>query len=181
LARIHPLHYRRTDGEFIFGKVLDAYEKLKSEYSVELVVDAPCIEESSLNYVMPAVEIQKLSQILRRSVAVVNMFSTLNIEAAIFDKPLINVCFEGDSTEYSVDDKARFNIMSDMAETHNRRIADTGGLDLVYNQTQLVEAIQLAIAQPSIRSLGRKCIVEEEAGPYKGTAGSVIADYVSCC
>jgi hypothetical protein len=181
LARIHPLHYRRTDGEFIFGKVLDAYEKLKSEYSVELVVDAPCIEESSLNYVMPAVEIGKLSQILRRSVAVVNMFSTLNIEAAIFDKPLVNVCFEGDSTEYSVNDKARFNIMSDMAETHNRRIADTGGLDLVYNQTQLVEAIQLAIAQPSIRSLGRKCIVEEEAGPYKGTAGSVIADYVSCC
>lgn len=181
LVRIHPLHYRRANGELVFSQVLDAYERLKSEYSLELVLDVPCIEESSLNYVMPSPEIEKLAQIIKRSVVVVNMFSTLNIEAAIFDKPLVNVCFEGDSTEYSVGDKARFNIMSDMAETHNRRIVDSGGLALAYSEARLIEEIRLAIKEPGRHSAGRKLIVDKEVGPNKGSAGVAVADYVSLC
>lgn len=181
VVRVHPLHYRRKDGVLTFQTVLESYEKLKREYPTELVLDVPHIEDSSMNYVMPAEEIEKLSQLLRRAAVVVNMFSTLNIEAAIFDKPLINVCYEGEDKEYSIENKARFNIMSDMAEAHNRRIVDTGGLHLVYNSTQLVEAIQLAFSQPDSRNYERKQIVEREAGPYRGSAGKVIADYVSCC
>jgi len=179
LVRIHPLHYRREDGELVFGRALDAYEQLATEFKDCLILDRPSVEDSNLNYVMPPGEIDKLGRLLGRADVVVNMFSTLNIEGAILDKPLINVCFEGESLEYEVDKKARFNILSDMAETHNRRLVDTGGLSVVYSATQLVESLCLALAKPEQGSGGRRIIVDEEAGPYQGRAGQVIADYVS--
>jgi len=158
---------------------LDAYEQLATEFKDCLILDRPSVEDSNLNYVMPPGEIDKLGRLLGRADVVVNMFSTLNIEGAILDKPLINVCFEGESLEYEVDKKARFNILSDMAETHNRRLVDTGGLSVVYSATQLVESLCLALAKPEQGSGGRRIIVDEEAGPYQGRAGQVIADYVS--
>ena len=50
----------------------------------------------------------------------------MNIEAAICDIPIINICFEYNKPMYKFNLKnPRFNIYSDIKESHNQRIVDS--------------------------------------------------------
>lgn len=175
LVRVHPLHYRMNNGKFRFQNFLDQLRYLKKEYP-ELILNEPDIRSQNLNYSMPQEEIRLLCSILKHSDVVINMFSTINIEASIFDRPIVNVCFEGDS--YKGPKKARYNIFIDEAQTHNQRILKTKGVELAYNTEQLIDAISEYLSNPEKDKQGRLQIRTHEAGPNPGRAGKTIAKYI---
>ena len=175
LVRLHPIYYRRQNGNYVFQPFLDQFEKLKKQFS-GLIINKPEMSSKYFNYSMPSNEIKLLASILKCSDVVINMFSTLNLEACIFDIPIVNVCFEGES--YSGPSKARYNIAMDEAQTHNQRIVQSGAIKIVRNKTQLIDGINAALFSPHIGREGRKFIKETECGPFPGQAGKHIAQYI---
>lgn len=175
LVRLHPIYYRRINGTLQFRSFINQFHDLKKKYP-ELILNQPDIRSQYLNYSMPQEEIRLLCSILKYSDVVINLFSTVNIEASILDKPIINICFEGDS--YRGHKKARYNISIDEAQTHNQRILRSRGVKVSYNPQQLIDHISEYLLKPEKDKQGREQIRIQEAGPYPGQAGRTIAEYI---
>ena len=107
---------------------------------------------------------------------VVNMFSTLNIEASIFNVPIVNVSFEGKIPDNLR--KARYDINMDLEQSHNQRIVRSGGVAMAYKPEELIPLINEELSDPQKRRSGRKAIVRREVGPNKGVAGEAIASLI---
>ena len=178
IVRIHPLHYRRVGNRYVFNQVLESYKSMSEEFRDEIQIEYPVVLPGKANYMMPKSEIMRLTEAIADSDVVVNIFSTLNIESAIFDKALVNICYDHRHAEYSFVPKARHSVQSDAKESHNQRIVDTGGVRCVYNDTQLVEAINSYLDNPELERRDRQRIVDEEAGPYQGYASRIVADFI---
>ena len=129
-----------------------------------------------MNFSMPKEEIDLLASILKHCAVIVNMFSTLNLEASIFDKPIVNVAFEG--TNCNGQKKARYNIAMDEAQTHNQRVVQSGAVQIVRSPEELIEGINQALENPKMNQEARRSIVEQECGPFPGTAGKNIANHI---
>ena len=172
---MHPIFYRRKNNKLVYSDFIDEFKILQNEHP-NLILNQPTIETGSLNYSMPEDEIKLLASILYHSSLVVNVFSTLNIEASIFDTPIVNISFDGkfDQKYY----KARLNIDQDLNETHNQRIVKSGGVEMVYDSSELISSIKKELHFPNEKSAGRKKIVNNEAGSFQGNAGKNIADII---
>lgn len=84
---------------------------------------------------------------------VVNVASTLTIDAVALDRPVVCIAFaEGIKESYFRDIFER---------SHYRKLAETGGLRLAYDLEKLVRAIRDYIADPTLDSLGRRRLREE--------------------
>lgn len=176
VIRLHPIYYRMKNSKLVFQKQLNEITGLALKYS-HVVVNEPHIETNVMNYSMPEKEIKLLASLLKHSSLMVNIFSSLNIEASVFDTPLVNVSFEKDNNSIS-DDKARFNIDLDLRQTHNQRIVNSNGVTMVYKKDDIIRAINENLVHPSKMKEGRKKIVDTEVGIYRGNAGERIANLI---
>ncbi len=176
LVRLHPIYLRRgPDGKLNFQYFLNQFDRLAEQYP-ELIINRPRMGSGSVNFLMPREEINLLASILKHSSVVINCFSTLNIEASIFDVPMVNVTFEG--TSYDGPAKGRYNIDIDLRQTHNQRVVKTGGLAMVYNEDELIAAVNEGLQEPARRSAERDQIRRNECGPFPGRAGRNIAETI---
>jgi len=175
LVRLHPIYYRINNSEQIYSNFIQNFEKL-SKRNKRLTLNQPKIESKSINYAMADDEIKLLSSILMHSSIVVNVFSTLNIEASIFDIPTVNISFEGKIPNNLK--KARLNINQDLNETHNQRIVKSGGVEMVYDPQKLITSINAELLNPHKRKQGRKTIIKNEIGLNHGSAGQKIAEII---
>lgn len=179
VVRIHPLHYRREpDGGFAYADVLAAFDRVAARYPEEIVLNVPSFSSHTLDYAMPESEIVLLSRLLRAADVIVTVFSTINIEGAIFDKPLVNVCFEDLPLHYRAQRKARFDIVADSQAVHNRRIIESGGIAVVRSPEELIARVAEYMRDPGRDRGGRQRIVAVEAGPHPGRAGCAIAEEI---
>ena len=105
-----------------------------------------------------------------------NMFSTMVIEAAIFDLPAVNVCIR-DKCKADFG-RSKQDIMVDYVQTHNQRVIQTGGVKTVFTSEKLYMALNKYLDNPTIDANGRKRIVENEAGPFRGNAGEMIGSHI---
>jgi hypothetical protein len=98
------------------------------------------------------------------------------IEAAIFDLPAVNVCIR-DKCKADFG-RSRQDIMVDYVQTHNQRVIQTGGVKTVFTMEELYKAVNKYLDNPTSDANGRKCIVANEAGPYRGNAGKIIGEHI---
>ena len=68
---------------------------------------------------------------------IINIFSTINIEGAIFDKPLINISYQKNSNFYDKNMKSRYDVNIDFKQDHNQRILSTKGITNCWNGAEL--------------------------------------------
>jgi hypothetical protein len=175
LVRIHPLHYRRIDGKLIFQNILDQYSDLERKYNC-IRLNIPSVVSEKMDFNLAQSEQILVAGILKNSDVMLNMFSTMVIEAAIFDTPSINVCIqERCKADYK---KSRQDIMIDYVQTHNRRVIETNGVKTVFTMDELFNAIDAYLKAPGLDSENRDIIVKNEAGPYQGNAGEMIANQI---
>jgi hypothetical protein len=176
VARVHPLYYRRDGkGGMAFADGLAEFERVAAELPEELVLNTPVFGSEELDYAMPESEMALLSRLLRFCDVIVTVFSTINIEGAIFDKPLVNVCFENLPARYQVEWKTRYDIVADSKLSHNARIVASGGVRLAATPEEMIAEVRAYLADPARDAAGRRLIVEREAGPNRGRAGRAIA------
>jgi hypothetical protein len=175
LIRIHPIYYRRRNGNLVFADVLARTRELQRQYK-HVYIDEPEIISTKLPLDMPQAEMEKLAAILRHSSVLVNIYSTLNLEASIVDTPIVNVSFNGYGR---VKTSPRCDVALDEVQPHNQRIIQSGGVTVVRGEGELIGAINAYLKDPSLHREGRRRICLQECGPNPGTAGRAIGETIA--
>lgn len=174
LIRLHPLHFLVKRGRKKNIYLIEEYNKLAERYPF-VKIDTPEILSDKLMMDMPVSEQIKLTSILKYTDVLVNMFSTLNIEASIMDVPAVNVVFEGDPGRKK---SVRQSIKVDFDQSHNRRVIETGAIKMCYDSQELTTAIDDYLNNPFLNKKQREILVRQETGPHRGRAGKHIAEII---
>jgi hypothetical protein len=176
LVRIHPLHFRRVNGKYIFQDILDEFNLIELKYP-SVVLNKPKMLSNQVDFYMDDSEEILVYSILKHSSVMLNMFSTMAIEASILDLPIINVCIQ-DKCKADLG-KSKQDIMVDYRQSHNQRIIQTHGVKTAFTNDELIDNIKFYLDNPSADEENRLEIVNNEAGPFKGSAGKAVGEYIS--
>ena len=114
-----------------------------------------------------------LGELMWYSDVVVNTASTITIDAACFDTPVINVAFDGPQNKPFIESCRRFYDFE-----HYRNIVNTGGVKVAYSIEELVEDVNVYLDNPSIDAGGRERIRQEQCWKLDGKSGERIARYL---
>jgi hypothetical protein len=114
-----------------------------------------------------------LANTMRHSDVVVNVASTLAIEAAIFDTPVVNVSFDGETPSEWVRSARRYYRF-----THYLNITRHGAVRVAESPAQLVEQVGRYLADPALDREGRARVVREQCQFLDGHAAERVAAFV---
>lgn len=89
--------------------------------------------------------------------AVVNVASTISIEACIFDTPVVNICFDGPDVEPFVRSATRYYRF-----THYVNITNRGAVRVATSAAEMVAAVARYLAEPSLDAAGRRQVVLDQ-------------------
>jgi CDP-glycerol glycerophosphotransferase (TagB/SpsB family) len=116
---------------------------------------------------------QHLADTLRHSDVVVNVASTIAIEASIFDTPVVNVSFDGETeSEFARSARRyyRFTHYGNITRHHAVRVAET--------PSQLVELVGRYLDDPALDRQGRRAIVEEQCQFLDGRSSTRVSEAI---
>ena len=104
----------------------------------------------------------------------INTFSTIAIDAAAVDKPVIGVRFDADPAC-----PAKNSVLKiPDAHDHYRELERTGGVRLVRDMNELIQAINHYLAHPESDREGRARMLKEQIQFTDGLNGKRAADYI---
>lgn len=118
---------------------------------------------------------QHLADSIYHSVLVVTWASTMIIDAAVFNKPILLVGFDAAPRPYGKSITRYYDY------NHQRRIIELGGARLVSSPEELTSEVRAAILHPERDRLGREAIVREYCGTLDGRAGERLGRYLLGC
>lgn len=104
---------------------------------------------------------------------VITMYSTFFVEAAVYDKPLIGISFDGNQHLDYWNSAKRFFDWNHLAD-----IKPLEGIDLVESREELVSAINRALENPDYLREGRARIVEQQCGFRDGKSAERLANTI---
>lgn len=110
----------------------------------------------------------------RHADVVVNLSSTSTLDAAIFDRPVVNLDYDPAPGGRRTPLVKEINRLWE----HFAPVAQSGGVALVSNPDELLVAVQRALREPAIGHDGRAWIVRTVAGPVDGKAGVRLAEAI---
>lgn len=119
------------------------------------------------------IEESELWHALRYADVVVNLHSTIALEACIFDKPAVNMWYFGSPGRLAAAPpvwKAFPQLI------HNRRMAAYRAISVASNRHELVAEIRKALANPDRLRVGRARAVASECGRLDGHASDRLAE-----
>ena len=125
-----------------------------------------------LDWDMTERDLQSLADSIHWSELVICPPSSITIDAAILDKPVINMKFD------FVSERSYRSVLRFYGSLHYQNIMNLGGIRFVKDRTELLKAIEDYLATPSLDRKGRKKIVHEQVGRADGKAGERIAGTV---
>lgn len=101
--------------------------------------------------------------------------STMTIDAAAFDKPSINVAFDGWEKKAFHESVRRFYAPS---HEHYQPIVHSGGVRIAYTFDELVGYITMYLKDKTIDRAGRTRMVKEQCYTLDGKSGERIATFI---
>lgn len=128
-------------------------------------------KERGLDWDMNSDDAQRLLDTLFYSSLVVCSPSSISIDAAFFDKPVINICFKED-------DDARGHINDYYKMTHYKKILDTRGVRLVHNQEDLIYWVNNYLERPDIDRVERDTMVKQQCWKTDGRSGERVVVFL---
>lgn len=172
LVRLHPQHYctgYQTMSGDAMNRFMERYQEV-CERNPHIKLNMPQILSNKLDMDRPASDMVELGTILKHSSVVINPFSTLNVEASIFDVPIVNVGFDGFGDPLYRHPAYR-SIATDESHVHNRRMLATGCTRVAHSPEELITCINQYLLHPELDREGRRRLVEQECGVMDGQAG----------
>jgi hypothetical protein len=98
---------------------------------------------------------------------VVNVASTITIEACIFDTPVVNICFDGPEEEPYVRSARRYYRF-----THYVNITNRQAVRVAESADAMVEAVARYLADPALDAEGRRQVVADQCQFTDGRSAS---------
>ena len=126
-----------------------------------------------LEWDMPPYDLKHLLNTLYHADCFVSYGSTLIIDAAIFDKPVININFEVKPSE-------PFHLMPTTfyLTEHYQKALSTGGVRLVNTKKELLTQINDYLNQPGLDQTGRRRLTQEQCFRLDGLSGRRVARFL---
>ena len=131
----------------------------------------PHYEQGTEEREVIAIEERELWHLLKHSDLVVNLFSTIALEACLFDKPVINMWYFG-STGMALREP-EYVPYPDMY--HIRKFEGYGVSDRAESRTELIDLMRRRLDNPGHGAPERRMAVAEECGPLDGQACTRLA------
>lgn len=104
---------------------------------------------------------------------VMNIASTITIEACICDTPVINIGFDGYQRKPYLESLVRY-----FDYTHYRNIVRAGGVRIAASREELLAQVNMYLENPELDSQGRKRIVREQCFYTDGKSGERVANCI---
>lgn len=118
-------------------------------------------------------DLELLVNTLQHSDVVLNYMSTLSIDAAIFDRPVINLRFDADEKT-----PPHHKIGIFVRYLHYKTVEASGGVKLVWNMEEMIRAINAYLENPKLDKEGRDRLIREQVEFTDGQAGRRTAEYI---
>jgi len=141
-----------------------------------LIYDCPGIRFSSkrgADWDMDFGEIKHLSDTLSYMSILVCYASSVSIDAAVFDKPVININFEINPNEKLIKSPTQYYKME-----HYKKALDTGGICMVNNEDDLIASVNRYLENPSLDKEGRRVLVKQQCKFTDGKSGERISKFI---
>ncbi|HED38055.1 MAG TPA: hypothetical protein ENI76_07410 [Ignavibacteria bacterium] len=120
-------------------------------------------------------DMEHLADSIFHSDVMINTASTMSIDASVFDKPVINIAFDGWEEKQFHESVSRFYKPS---HAHYQPIVKSGGVRITYSIDDLIEVINLYLNDPTLDKKGRRRIVEEQCYKLDGQSGKRIGIFL---
>ena len=164
LVRLHP-----RDDE-------DAYREVR--HVPHVIIEKPFrptvkVDDGLAVDVMPEHQ-RHLADTMRHSDVVVNVASTIAIEACVFDTPVVNIAFDGD-TDLPYERSARRYYTF----THYVNITRHNAVRVAWTPGEMTEHISRYLADPALDAEGRRRVVAEQCQFLDGRSGERVAAAVA--
>lgn len=110
-----------------------------------------------------------LADLLYNSDVVIAFASTLAIDAAAFNKPIVFIGFDGDERPYWRGLRRYYDY------DHQRLLLETGGVKLAKNMEELITYTKQYLNNPKLDEEGRKKMIQERCWKLDGKSGERLA------
>jgi len=114
-----------------------------------------------------------LANTLRHSDVVVNVASTIAIESAIVDTPVVNIAFDGRERRDFLDSARRY-----YQYTHYKPLVDARAVRVAATPEEMVDLVRRYLEQPGLDRAGRARAVKEQCDRVDGRAAERVAEFV---
>lgn len=163
LVRPHPM--------FFDGTELKVFEELSANVRLQRCGGngKPLVDQ-----VQTTSEVRDWVNTFRHADVVVNLSSTVAIDAAIFDRPVVNLDFDPEPGQPNQE------LIKDINHkwTHFKPIAESGGVWLVNNYEEMIEAVRTYLKHPELHKSERRWIAEYVCGHLDGKCGDRMAEAI---
>jgi hypothetical protein len=170
LVRLHPNYFSRTR-EAVARETLPQIEEAAAAYPA-VRLTRPKLNSQVVSFDLAADDASDLQDLLRHCDVLITTFSTVMLEACIFDKPVVNVAF----ARYSHRMGQQYTAVTNYA--HLKRILAAGGTRTATTPAEVLECVNGYLLRPEMDRDGRTRIRERECGPYPGSAGRRIGEHL---
>ena len=116
---------------------------------------------------------QHLANTLAHSDVIINVASTIAIEAAVFDTPVVNVAFDGEQDSDYVRSARRYYQF-----THYINVTRHNAVRVAATPSALVDELNRYLEDPSLDAEGRRRVVREQCQFTDGRAAERVAQFV---
>ena len=114
-----------------------------------------------------------LAELMCYSDVVINIASTISLDAVAFDTPVVNVTFDGISNlPYHISARRFYDL------EHYANVVATGGIRLANNGDELIEEIQRYLLDPQHDRENRKRLCQEQLWKLDGKSGERVAGFI---
>ncbi len=163
LVRLHPRDEIERYAEFrgVDGVIVEKPFKTTVKSGDGLAVDITAENQ------------QHLADTLRHSDVIVTVASTIGVEASIFDTPVVDVAFDGDTPVDPAKSVRRYYRF-----THYVNIIRRGAQKIADTPEALVEHVARYLADRSIDREGRRRVVQDQVQFTDGRSSERIANFV---
>ena len=164
LIRLHP---RRSIEDFT-----------KFEGKKDVIIQTPgkaskTFEKSGYFWISDMMDSITLANTLAHTDVLINVASTITLEACILNKPVVNIGFDGRSQrEYFSSVRRYFDYV------HYRNMLKTGGVRVAFTKDELVQIVNTYLQDNSMDAGGRKEIVELQCYRMDGKALERILEFI---
>jgi hypothetical protein len=164
-VRLHP---QAVSGPYAVAA--EPYRRLASE---RVKIQFPPVRGSNLLWDLPTGDIEHLVRLMRDADVVINTASTLIIDAAVLDRPVISIAYDplGD-LPYNRSVRRYYDY------THMAHVIRAGAMQLANSPSELRAKIVSYLEHPEQDREGRRRIVEQQFGRVDGRSANRVAQQV---
>lgn len=163
LIRLHPKDH---------GERWLPFRAAMRENNIIIQYSSPQLHMDEGGFIPPVEFYKDQINTIYHAAAVINSASTLTIDTAILDKPIICIAYDQNKDAIFPEGRALMYSQS----VHYSKLVKTGGVSIVYSEDECIKEIIKYLKNPELLSRERKKIVDLVAGDTNKKAGLKLAN-----